>query len=104
MGYYEPEVDSEWELTSLEVRRQLDRIAAELDEDLHLAAAAKSKERTRVWRDWVQDNLQNGARGAHKWSHVPKAWRPEAVKRDRGATGAPQEILAVLADGLATIK
>ena len=46
----------------------------------------------------VQTNLQGGAKGAHAWSGVPGAWRPEAAKRDRGATEAPQDILEEQAD------
>ncbi len=71
---------------------------------LDAAAAAHRAAKIDAWRQWVAENLANGARNAHKYLRLPAEWRPTTTLSVDGiVTADPRELLASYArkyDGL----
>ncbi len=62
---------------------------------LRRAAAAERAARIDGWRQWVTQNLDNGARNAHKYLRIPGEWRPSTTLTVDGVvTADPQALLA----------
>ncbi len=77
-----------------DVAAQLDSLSDEVTRRLDRMAAVAKRGHDQRWREWIQANLNAGARNAHRFLRLPEEWRPTTLLDPDGViTAAPTGLI-----------